>query len=114
MDCSSPDRLTVKQARILEAYYALRQRLPGSSIGSREIRQELRVKAPDVRPPSEALVRDVLLSHGLPRRVEGRPRLTSKEVAATEDPLDAAASAQSVSPTRPRSDKRSAVSCFLR
>ena len=41
-DVPSPDGLTIKQARILESYYSLRQRLPGPSIGSHEILQELR------------------------------------------------------------------------
>ncbi len=36
-DVPSPDGLTIKQARILESYYSLRQRLPGPSIGSHEL-----------------------------------------------------------------------------
>jgi len=102
-DVPSPDGLTIKQARILESYYALRQRLSGSSIGSHEILQELRRKGPAVDLPSEALVRDVLASHDLPRRRGGRPRLSSKEVA-PPDPLDASASG---APTSPASSSRS-------
>ena len=103
-DVPSPDGLTIKQARILESYYALRQRLPGPSIGSREVLQELRRKGPLVDLPSEALVRDVLASHDLPRRRGGRPRLSSKEVAPPDDPLDATASG---APTSPASSSRS-------
>ena len=36
------DGLTIKQARILESHYALRQRLPGPSIGSHEIPSSVR------------------------------------------------------------------------
>ena len=91
-DLPSPDGLTIKQARILETYYGLRQRLPGPSIGSHEILAELRRKGPAIDLPSEALIRDVLASHDLPRRRGGRPRLSSKEVAPPDDPLDASAS----------------------
>src|SRR3990167_393020 len=91
-DVPSPDGLTIKQARILESYYALRQRLPGPSIGSHEILQELRRKGPAVDLPSEALVRDVLASHDLPRRRGGRPRLSSQEGAPPgDDPFDSSA-----------------------
>ena len=103
-DSPSPDGLTIKQARILESYYALRQRLPGPSIGSHEILAELRRKGPAVDLPSEALIRDVLASHDLPRRRGGRPRLSSKEVAPPDDPLDASASG---APTSPASSSRS-------
>ena len=102
-DVPSPDSLTIKQARILESYYALRQRLPGPSIGSHEILQELRRKGPAVDLPSEALIRDVLASHDLPRRRGGRPRLSSQEVTPPDDPLDASASA----PPSPASSSRS-------
>ncbi|MBK8695806.1 MAG: hypothetical protein IPN17_26965 [Deltaproteobacteria bacterium] len=110
-DVPSPDGLTIKQARILESYYALRQRLPGPSIGSHEILQELRRKGPAVDLPSEALIRDVLASHDLPRRRGGRPRLSSKEVAPPDDPLDASAS---VAPTSPASSSRSGRSSSRR
>jgi len=110
-DVPSPDGLTNKQARILESYYALRQRLPGPSIGSHEILQELRRKGPAVDLPSEALIRDVLASHDLPRRRGGRPRLSSKEVAPPDDPLDASAS---VAPTSPASSSRSGRSSSRR
>ena len=103
-DVPSPDGLTIKQARILESYYSLRQRLPGPSIGSPEVLQELRRKGPLVDLPSEALIRDVLASHDLPRRRGGRPRLSSKEVAPPDDPLDATASG---APTSPASSSRS-------
>ncbi len=86
-DVPSPDGLTIKQARILESYDSLRQRLPGPSIGSHEVLQELRRKRPAVDLPSEALVRDVLASHDLPRRRGGRPRRSSKEVAPPDGPL---------------------------
>jgi|GEM_PF-2857208 len=107
----SPDGLTIKQARILESYYALRQRLPGPSIGSHEVLQELRRKGSAVDLPSEALVRDVLASHDLPRRRGGRPRLSSKEVAPPDDPLDASASG---APTSPASSSRSGRSSSRR
>ena len=111
-DVPSPDGLTIKQARILESYYALRQRLPGPSIGSHEILQELRRKGPAVDLPSEALIRDVLASHDLPRRRGGRPRLSSKEVAPPDDdPLDASASG---APTSPASSSRSGRSSSRR
>ncbi len=110
-DVPSPDGLTIKQARILESYYALRQRLPGPSIGSHEILQELRRKGPAVDLPSEALIRDVLASHDLPRRRGGRPRLSSKEVAPPDDPLDASASG---APTSPVSSSRSGRSSSRR
>ncbi|MBK6528133.1 MAG: hypothetical protein IPF99_00640 [Deltaproteobacteria bacterium] len=110
-DVPSSDGLTIKQARILESYYALRQRLPGPSIGSHEILQELRRKGPAVDLPSEALIRDVLASHDLPRRRGGRPRLSSKEVAPPDDPLDASAS---VAPTSPASSSRSGRSSSRR
>jgi hypothetical protein len=45
-DPPSPDGLTIKHARILESCCALRQRLPGPSIGIDEILQGLRRKAP--------------------------------------------------------------------
>ena len=41
-DLPGPDALTTKQARILESYYALRQRLPGPSIGNHEIPSSVR------------------------------------------------------------------------
>ena len=110
-DVPSSDGLTIKQARILESYYALRQRLPGPSIGSHEILQELRRKGPAVDLPSEALIRDVLASHDLPRRRGGRPRLSSKEVALSDDPLDASASG---APTSPASSSRSGRSSSRR
>jgi len=110
-DVPSPDGLTIKQARILESYYALRQRLPGPSIGSHEILQELRRKGPAVDLPSEALIRDVLASHDLPRRRGGRPRLSSKEVAPPDDPFDASASG---APTSPASSSRSGRSSSRR
>lgn len=110
-DLPSPDGLTLKQARILEAYYALRQRLPGSSIGSHEILAELRRKGPRVDLPSEALARDVLHSHDLPRRRGGRPRLASKEVAPADDPLDSTASG---APTNPASNNPSGRSSSRR
>ena len=110
-DVPSSDGLTIKQARILESYYALRQRLPGPSIGSHEILQELRRKGPAVDLPSEALIRDVLASHDLPRRRGGRPRLSSKEVAPPDDPLDAPASG---APPSPASSSRSGRSSSRR
>ena len=110
-DVPSPDGLTIKQARILESHDSLRQRLPGPSIGSHEVLQELRRKGPAVDLPSEALVRDVLASHDLPRRRGGRPRLSSKEVAPPDDPLDASASG---APTSPASSSRSGRSSSRR
>ena len=110
-DVPSPDGLTIKQARILESYYALRQRLPGPSIGSHEVLQELRRKGPAVDLPSEALVRDVLASHDLPRRRGGRPRLSSQEVAPPDDPFDVSASG---APTSTASSSRSGRSSSQR
>ena len=105
-DWSSSDSLTIKQARILESYFRLRQRLPGSSIGSREILDDLRAMGPRVDLPSEALIRGVLHSHGLPRRAGGRPRLTSTEVAPSDGPFDPSGSG---APTFPVTSSRSGL-----
>ncbi len=64
-----PQGLMINQARILESDYSLRQRLPGPSVGSHKVLAELRRKGPCVDLPSEALIRDVLATHDLPRRL---------------------------------------------
>ena len=110
-DFSNPDGLTDKQARILETYYALRQRMPGPCIGSREILTEIRRRKSCVGVPSEALIRDVLHRHDLPRRRDGRPRLQSKGVTTSELPFESAGSETakfpaSNSPSEPSSSRR--------
>jgi hypothetical protein len=87
--------LSPRRALALEAYFALVQHRPPTTIGATEIRQWVR-QGKGVRPPSEALIRETLIARGLPHRVRGRPRNDSKL------PLGVPTDAPPLSPARPR------------
>ena len=75
---SAVDGLAPQHARILEAYYALRNGLPADAVGSVEIIGWLREQYSHEERPSHSLVRTVLARAGVPRRGDGRPRSDSR------------------------------------
>ena len=64
--------LSVTEARCMEAYYALLQRLPPEHIGSEEIRRYFR-EYRDTRPPGNTTVLLALKKSGVPHRKSGKP-----------------------------------------
>ena len=70
----SVDGVTPLRARVLEAYYALRQFRPPDLIGTPEILGWLRASRRSVARPSGSLVKTVLLAAKVPHRHDGRPR----------------------------------------
>ncbi len=86
------DHLTPARALVLEAYYALRQVQPGTTIGSGEIRRWIRRQKGSGELPSDSLIVLTLAEAGVPRRGTGRPR--------RDEAVDAAPAAPPFVPVR--------------
>jgi len=68
------DGLNATRSMILQAYYALRRRVPARHIGTREIMEWIERHEPEETMPSQPLIQLTLTRAEVPHRVPGRPR----------------------------------------